>query len=131
MTTAIHIDSLGDITRAHAELRGNQPALIFEGKETSFAALDRRANQVANGLIGAGLKPQTRVALLDKNSDRFFEVLFGAAKANDVMVAVNWRLAPPEVAYVVNDAMAEVLFVSKEFFPVVETIRAAWIASGL
>jgi acyl-CoA synthetase (AMP-forming)/AMP-acid ligase II len=124
MTTAIHIDSLGDITRAHAELRGNQPALIFEGKETSFAALDRRANQVANGLIGAGLKPQTRVALLDKNSDRFFEVLFGAAKANDVMVAVNWRLAPPEVAYVVNDAMAEVLFVGKEFFPVVETIRA-------
>ena len=122
MTTEIRINSLGDVTRAHAEIRPDQPALVFEGRETTFAELDRRASRVANGLIAAGLKPQARIALLDKNSDRFFEVLFGAAKANDVMVAVNWRLAPPEVAYVVNDATAEVLFVGKEFFPVVEAI---------
>jgi long-chain acyl-CoA synthetase len=43
--------------------------------------------------------------------------------ARDVAVAVNWRLAPAEVAYIVNDARAEVLFVSEEFFPVVEQIR--------
>ncbi|MGE3075269.1 MAG: fatty acid--CoA ligase [Dehalococcoidia bacterium] len=122
MTTEIRIESLADVTRAHAEARGAKPALIFEGRTTTFAELDRRASQVANGLIAAGLKPQARVAYLDKNSDRFFEALFGATKANDVLVAVNWRLAPPEVAYVVNDAMAEVLFVGQEFFPIVEKI---------
>jgi len=122
MTTGISINTLGDLTRAHAQVRPEKSALVFEGRETTFAQLDRRASQVANGLIATGLKPQARIALLDKNSDLFFEVLFGAAKANDVMVAVNWRLAPPEVAYVVNDAMAEVLFVGSEFFPVVDAI---------
>jgi len=122
MATEIRIKTLADITRVHARSQGSASALVFEGRETTFAELDRHASQVANGLIAAGLKPQTRVAYLDKNSDRFFEVLFGATKANDVLVAVNWRLAPPEVAYVVNDAMAEVLFVGQEFFPVVEKI---------
>ena len=122
MTTELRIETIADIPRAHAEARPASIALVYEGRETSFAELNRRANRVANGLLAAGLKPQTRVAYLDKNSDRFFEVLFGAAKANCVMTAVNWRLAPPEVAYVVNDALAEVLFVGQEFFPVAERI---------
>jgi acyl-CoA synthetase (AMP-forming)/AMP-acid ligase II len=78
---------------------------------------------VANGLIAEGIAPQARVAHLDKSSDIFFELLFGAAKANAVMVSVNWRLAPPEVLHILNDAQAEILFVGEEYFPVVEKIR--------
>ena len=122
MTTELQIRTLADITRAHAEVRPAAIALVYEGRETSYAELDRHANQVANGLLGAGLAPQTRIAYLDKNSDRFFETLFGSAKANCVMTAVNWRLAPPEIAYVINDALAEALFVGEEFFPVIEKV---------
>ena len=50
-----------------------------------------------------------RVALLARNSAVFYEVLFGAAKARDVLLAVNWRLAPSEIAYILNDAAAEIL----------------------
>src|SRR6185369_8978699 len=67
---------------------------------------------------------QARVAHLDKSSDRFFELLFGVAKANAVMVSVNWRLAPPEVLHIVNDAEAEILFVGEEYFPAIERIRS-------
>ena len=74
-------------------------------------------------LIAEGIGPQARVAHLDKSSDIFFELLFGAAKANAVMVSVNWRLAPPEVLHIVNDAQAEILFVGEEYFPVIEKIR--------
>jgi long-chain acyl-CoA synthetase len=49
--------------------------------------------------------------------------VFGVAKANAVMVSVNWRLAPPEVLHIVNDAEAEILFVGEEYFPVIEKIR--------
>jgi acyl-CoA synthetase (AMP-forming)/AMP-acid ligase II len=45
------------------------------------------------------------------------------AKANAVMVSVNWRLAPPEVLHIVNDAGADILFVGGEYFPVVEGLR--------
>ena len=60
-----------------------------------MARFDRRASQVANGLIAAGLHPQSRVALLDKNHDSFFEIWFGAAKANAVLVPLPANDAPP------------------------------------
>src|SRR5438477_5313995 len=119
----IEIASLADIVRAHAAARPEAPAVVFEGRTTTYAGLDRAASRVAQGLIAEGLKPQARVAHLDKSSDLFFELMFGVAKANAVMVSVNWRLAPPEVLHIVNDAEAEILFVGEEYFPVIEKIR--------
>src|SRR5205823_14582100 len=110
---------LADLIRHQAAVRPERVATIFEGRQTTYGQLDRRASRVANGLLARDAAPQTRVALLDKNSDQFFEVLFGAAKARAVTVAVNWRLAPAEIAYIVNDAMAEVLFFGEEDFPIV------------
>ncbi|HXG64618.1 MAG TPA: AMP-binding protein, partial [Blastocatellia bacterium] len=121
MTTEMRV--VADIPRAHAALRPDKIATVFEDRETTFAELDRRASRVANGLVAEGVKPQTRIAVLDKNSDHFFEILFGSAKANDVIVAVNWRLAPPEIAYIINDAMAEILFVGADYLDTAEKIR--------
>ena len=72
--------------------------------------------------IADGLRPQARIAYLAKNSPAFFDLWFGAAKADIVLVPVNFRLAPPEVAYVVDDAGAEILFVSADFYPLVEKV---------
>ena len=77
---------------------------------------------MANALAGEGVGPQDRVAFLDKNAVEHFEVLFGASKLNAVSVAVNWRLAPPEIVYIVNDADAKVLIVGQEFVPVLDQI---------
>ena len=70
---------------------------------------------MANGLTAMGLKPGARVALLAKNTDLFFELHQGCAKADVVLVPVNFRLAAPEVAYVVNDAGAELFVVGPDF----------------
>jgi len=97
-------------------------AMTFEGRETTFGQLDRRASRVANGLLATCTTAQARIAVLDKNSDLFYELLFGAAKARDVLVPVNWRLAPPEIAYIVNDAEAELLFVGEEYVETIERL---------
>jgi long-chain acyl-CoA synthetase len=120
---AIEIVGLADIVRVHARERPDATAIAFQGRKTSYAGLDRAASQVANGLLSNGLRPQARVAHLDKSSDLFFELLFGVAKANGVMVSVNWRLAPPEILHIINDAEAEMLFVGEEYIPVIEKIR--------
>ncbi|TAJ35922.1 MAG: fatty acid--CoA ligase [Reyranella sp.] len=120
---SIEMVGLADIVRVHAAERPDAAALVYEGRTTSYAALDRSASRTANGLIAEGIKPGTRVAHLDKSSDLFFELLFGVAKANAVMVSVNWRLAPPEALHIINDAEAEILFVGEEYFPVIEKIR--------
>ena len=106
--------TLGDIARYHARERPDAVALSFEGRDTSFAAFDRHTDQVANALLAAGLTKGRRIAYVGKNSDHYFELLFGAAKIGAVMTPIGWRLAPPEVAYIVGDAEAALVFVGPE-----------------
>ncbi|MGB6956806.1 MAG: AMP-binding protein, partial [Bradyrhizobium sp.] len=106
---------LADKVRGLANSRGRETALEFEGRETSFAEFDVLTNRVANGLIALGVRRHERIAFLGKNSDVFFELLLGAMKANVVMTPVNWRLAAPEIAFIVADCKAPVLFVGPEF----------------
>ena len=115
---------VADITRVQAETRGDEIALWFEDQTTSFAELDTRANKVANGLIHLGVEPGDRVGYLAKNTDVYYEMLFGAAKVRAVMTGVNTRLAAPEVQFILSDARAKVLFVGKEFYAMIESIRA-------
>jgi long-chain acyl-CoA synthetase len=84
--------------------------LTCGARTITWAEMDARASRV-----GAGLAAQDRVAFIDKNGPEYFEVLFGGGKANVVNVAVNWRLTPGEMAYIVNDAAARVLFVGPDF----------------
>ena len=85
----------------------------FLDRETTYEELNIYSNQIANGLISLGCKPDSRIAYYGKNSDYFFEFLIGTLKSNTVAVGVNWRLAPPEVSYVLNDSKSEVLFVGE------------------
>jgi len=118
------LKSVADITRVHAADRPQAVAVDFNDRLTTFGELDERANRVAQGLIASGQKPGSRVGYLGKNIDRYFEVLFGAFKSRTVIVGVNWRLAPPEIAYVLNDAGCEVIFVGKDFYSVIEKVRS-------
>lgn len=94
----------------------------FLDRETTYEELNIYSNQIANGLISLGCKPDSRIAYYGKNSDYFFEFLIGTLKSNTVAVGVNWRLAPPEVSYVLNDSKSEVLFVGEEFYPIIDQI---------
>src|SRR5918993_5867659 len=94
---------LANVIRERAADRGAAPCITFNDRTISFTDLDERSSHVAQALIASGVGPQDRVAFLDKNSPEFFEVLFGCAKVNAVSVAVNWRLAPPEMAHIIND----------------------------
>lgn len=127
---AAHVDydampTLGDITRYHAWLRPKAVAMWFEGRETDFATLDARTNQVANALIAAGARPGDRVVHVGKGCDEFFEMMFGALKAGLVLTPIIFRLATPEVAGIVNDADAKIVFLSAEQMERIEELRAA------
>jgi long-chain acyl-CoA synthetase len=117
------IATVGDITRHHARIRPDSTAIHYEGRDISFAELDRCSNQVANGLAAEGLKPQARIAILSKNAPAFFHLWFGGAKVDAVLVPVNFRLAPTEAAFVIEDAGAELLFVGADFYSLVEKVQ--------
>ena len=116
--------NLADVVRTRAKNRGDAIAFEFEGRRTSFSEFDIKTNRVANALIALGVKPGERIAYLGKNSDIYFELLLGAMKAKVVMAPVNWRLAGPEIAFIVEDCKAPVLFVGPEFVDQVRGIQA-------
>ena len=118
----LDIRSLADLARVQARRRGEATAFEFEGRTTSFAALDRQSNQLGNALRAAGVGPGDRIAYLGKNTDRYFELLCAAAKIRAVLTPVNWRLAGPEIAYILNDSGAKALFVGAEALELAESL---------
>ncbi len=116
------IKSVADITRIHAKERPDAIAVDYKDRTTTFKQLDERASQVAQGLIAAGQKPNARIGHIGKNCDLYFELLTGSFKARTVIVGVNWRLAVPEIAYVLNDARCEILFVGKDFYDTIAQV---------
>src|ERR1700723_2363925 len=123
MSNAEDWQNLADMVRSRAKTRGNATAFEFEGRRTSFVELDIDTNRVANALHALGIKPHERIAYLGKNSDFYFELLLGAMKANVVMAPVNWRLAVPEIAFIVEDCKAPVLFIGPEFSELVHGLK--------
>ena len=121
------IISIGDVIRFQAQERGDQVAFTFEGDELTYGQLHLNSNRAANGLIALGVKPGDRVAYMGKNSHIYFEILAGVAKVGAVMTPINWRLAPPEVSYIVNDCQARILFIGPEFTELMRQIKPSLI----
>jgi len=121
---AMAITALADIVRSHARRRPDAPALEVEGRSYTFGELDRRSSQAAQALRAAGVQRGHRVAFIDKNSAEWFEVTFALAKLGAVNVSVNWRLAPAEMAQIIDDAHAEVVIVGPEHVSHIEKIEA-------
>jgi acyl-CoA synthetase (AMP-forming)/AMP-acid ligase II len=83
-----------------------------------------RIDRNAAAQLAAGLRPGDRVAYLDKNDPACLETTFACLRAGTANAVVNFRLAPDEIRYIINDAQARIVFVGAEFVPVLATIRA-------
>jgi long-chain acyl-CoA synthetase len=117
--------SVADIVRRFAAETPEATAIKLGNRRVSWRELDVRSTRAAAGLAAAGIASQQRVAFLAKNCLEFFEVSFGAAKLNAVVVAINWRLTPAEVAYTIDDAGARLLIVGPDFIDTAESIRTS------
>ena len=105
--------TFGEVIRQHARERGQSIALRYGDRTTTYAQLDALTDRIAQALLRDG-KPGDRISYLGKNSDIAVALIFGAAKAGMVLVPVIWRLAPPEIAYILSDSAAKLLFVDHE-----------------
>ncbi|MFS8198122.1 long-chain-fatty-acid--CoA ligase [Streptomyces sp. CWNU-52B] len=119
------LDTLVRTTGFHARHRPTTPAVLCEGRTLTYEELHRESNRVARGIRAAGLEPGDRVAYLGKESEHYYEVLFGCAKSGTVLVPVNWRLTAPEVGHILRDSGTRLLFLEDEFGPVVAKLPSA------
>ena len=117
-----HFLPLGQIVTYNAAQCPDNIAMTMDGQTTSWTEFDLYTNQIANGLLKAGIEPADRVAYLGKTTDAAFQIMHGTAKVRGVFTPINWRLAPPEIAYILKDARAKVLFVSEDSLPLINDI---------
>jgi fatty-acyl-CoA synthase len=113
--------TLGRWIRDRARTTPARVAIDCRGVETTYGDLDARSEALARGLLETGLAPGDRVATLTAASAEHVVVFFACAKAGLVLLPLNWRLAPAEIAYQLADAEAAVLLASPEH---TETARA-------
>ncbi|HXS70784.1 MAG TPA: AMP-binding protein, partial [Patescibacteria group bacterium] len=116
------IAAVADIVRVHGAERADVAALVMGERIITYGELHARSSQAANAFRAAGVGFGDRVAFVEKNGVEFFEVTYGLAKLGAVVVPVNWRLAPPEMLQIIDDAGAAVVVVGSEFLGHIEAI---------
>jgi len=110
--------NVGELLTNSAAQYPDKAAIIFRDQTTSYAELDRRANQVANALMGLGVQKGDRVGLLLHNIPLYLEAYYGILKAGAVVVPMNVLYKQGEVAYIMRDSGAKVLLTFAPFAPV-------------
>ena len=105
--------NLGLLFAAHA--RSGRTAIVDlytagKPREISYRALDAMCDAVARGLARAGLKPADRIGILSLNRVEFVATLLGAMRAGVVPVPVNVKLTADSIAFILNDAGAQIVF---------------------
>ena len=103
------------MTKRVAARLDDQPALIDEQGQCSWAELDGRVNRLIRVLRAAGVKPGDRLALFAGNSRAVFELMVAAHHAGIGYVPVNWHFTADELAHVMIDCGAQGLFTDSRF----------------
>jgi len=114
---------LGDLVRRNGKLFPEKTAVVFEDRRFTWTEFDERVNRLANALLGLGATRGDRVAILSKNCNEYFETYFACARSATVCTAINYRLTPRELHYVIENSEARIVIVSDEFLDTLEEVR--------
>ena len=108
----------------------------YNGQSLTYGEADAWANRFANSLLASGLVKGDRFAWLSKNNLEICLMFFAASKVGIIPVPLNYRLAPMEWAYIVNDAETLTLFCGNEYTDGIDSVKSEspsvkhWIVLG-
>jgi len=93
----------------HATRTPDQPLVVFEGVTTTYGEMAARVEALAGGLHERGIRAGHVVGLLSYNCPEFLETLFAVNFLGAIAMPINWRLAAPEVRYILEHSEARAL----------------------
>jgi len=109
----------------HAAVNPDKRAMfdLASGRDFSYRQMNDRVAQCAGMLKDKGIKPGDRVAFLCLNTTDVMELVFGCWRVGAICLALNFRLTPPELAYILNDSDTSMVLVDAPFEPVAEAAK--------
>ena len=124
-------DTVLENLRRHARERGAELAYWTPARTWSFAQLDEASSRIAQGLKSLGIATGDRVACLTKLTADCVALVIGANKIGAVCMPVNWRLAAPEIEYILKNGEAALLLLDNAFQSVEKQINVPSIRKTL
>lgn len=107
----------------HALMQPDKTALRFLGQTTTWGELDHRVSRLAGALSRRGVGFGDRVLILMLNRNEFIEAMLAANKLGAIAVPVNFRMTPPEIAFLVSDCEARVVVTESVLAGVATAVR--------
>ncbi|MFZ0493818.1 MAG: long-chain fatty acid--CoA ligase [Acidimicrobiia bacterium] len=110
----------------HADLHPDKVALIDDGRDLTltYATLEDQVRRLAAWLASNGVGKSDRVAILAGNTTDMFEALFACAKLSAILVPLNFRLAVPELQFIINDCRPRALIYEDTYATAVPQLDA-------
>jgi acyl-CoA synthetase (AMP-forming)/AMP-acid ligase II len=96
--------------------------MVFEGKRWTYAQTNDRVNRLANALVKLGVRKGDRIGILQVNCHQYIESYYAAAKLGAIFVPLNFRAKADEIAYMITNAEARVLFVGSRYLDLINQI---------
>ncbi|WP_413171904.1 acyl--CoA ligase family protein [Anabaena azotica] len=107
----------------NAKVYSDKVAIIYGQKKFTYSEFATRVNCLASALRYAGLEKGDRIAFFVFNTPQMLEAHFAVPLAGGVLVSINTRLAPQEVAYILNDSGAKFLFIDTELADIIRPVQ--------
>ncbi|MBV8205236.1 MAG: AMP-binding protein, partial [Acidobacteria bacterium] len=109
----------------HAEHHfGCRTAVVCGAHRFTYAEFGDRAARLGGALVRLGARPGDRVAFLSGNCHRLLEAYYGVLEAGAVLLPVNVRLRPAELAFILNDSEASILLCQPELMALAAEVRS-------
>jgi acyl-CoA synthetase (AMP-forming)/AMP-acid ligase II len=117
------IGTFADIIYRNALLYPDKEAFVYGDQRISFCKFNETVNRLIHGLKALDIQKGTVVGVLSWNRPEYAEVFGAAMKSGLVLAHFNPRLQAEELAFVINDSEAKVIFFSNEFVESLNAIR--------
>jgi len=114
---------VGDVIKMHAINIPDKIAIKDTFRQATFREWDERANRLADALSDLGVRKGDRFAILAYNCVEWMEIYAAAAKGGQITVPIMFRLAPPEIEYIINHSESKAFLVAAEFVEMVDGMR--------
>ena len=114
---------LHDFFDHHVRERPELEFAVMGERTVTYSEASKQINRLANAFFDAGIKKGDRAAFLSKNSIEYAFMFYAGARSGVVPVPLNYRLAPHEWAFIINDSQAKMLLASPEYLEAVDGVR--------
>lgn len=115
--------TLGEMIERNARYFPDAEALISTSRRVTNRQLAERAKRMSSHLYGLGLRRQDRVAILSMNCVEYYETYRACEWAGFIAATVNFRLAPREVLYILQDASPKALVFESQYADLIDQLR--------